>query len=184
MEIQLVNRKQIALIDDEDAEKVLKHRWYLTPKGYVMTVMYINCVRTTVYLHRFVMGCWTYTQDVDHKSGNRLDNRKSELRLVSRLVQQINRHKHHSSNRSGIRGVAWYSRAQKWRARIKFGGKSIHLGLFDTKDAAIDARRNAEKQYFGEECPIPPELASCIAAYAERLLEQKEQAHAIQEIRN
>jgi hypothetical protein len=44
--------------------------------------------------------------------------------------------------------VAWHSQRNKWRAYIFDNYKQIHLGLFDSKEAAAEARLKAEKQYF------------------------------------
>lgn len=52
------------------------------------------------------------------------------------------------SNTSGVRGVDWMKKNQKWRVRIRFKGKEIHLGLFSTLEAAAKARALAEEQYF------------------------------------
>ena len=52
------------------------------------------------------------------------------------------------SNTSGVRGVDWKKKNQKWRARIRFKGKEIHLGLFSTLEAAAKARALAEEEYF------------------------------------
>lgn len=52
------------------------------------------------------------------------------------------------NNTTGIQGVSIHTQSKKWRARITFRGKEIHLGLFDTKEEAIKARREAEEKYF------------------------------------
>ena len=52
------------------------------------------------------------------------------------------------NNTSGVRGVDWVKKQQKWRARIRFKGKEIHLGLFSTLEAAAKARALAEEKYF------------------------------------
>lgn len=53
------------------------------------------------------------------------------------------------NSRSGVRGVSWDSRAQKWRATIKFKGKQKYLGLFDRIEDAKAARLEAEKEIYG-----------------------------------
>lgn len=47
-------------------------------------------------------------------------------------------------NKSGIKGVSWSKKKQKWRASITINYKSIYLGLFDTIEEAAEARRKAE----------------------------------------
>jgi hypothetical protein len=57
-----------------------------------------------------------------------------------------------SNNTSGVRGVCWHKRIQKWVAYICVQGKHIHLGFFDTIEKAAAARKVVAKEYFGEFC--------------------------------
>jgi len=54
-------------------------------------------------------------------------------------------------NTSGVRGVSWSSRKQKWRAEIKINRKHIYLGAFKRQEDAIAARQAAELKYFGQQ---------------------------------
>jgi len=90
---------------------------------------------------------------VDHMDGNPANNRIDNLRLATHAENQRNRQNLGRRNSSGSTGVAWYIRDQKWRARIKVNGKTIHLGLFTNKQDAIEARRLAEAKHFGEFAP-------------------------------
>lgn len=53
-----------------------------------------------------------------------------------------------SSNTSGITGVWWDSRRQKWSAEIVLRGKKHYLGRFDSRADAASARKSAEEKYF------------------------------------
>ena len=55
-----------------------------------------------------------------------------------------------SNNTSGSIGVFCYKAKNKWRAHIQKDGKNIHLGYFETKEEAIEARSKAEETYFKE----------------------------------
>lgn len=57
-----------------------------------------------------------------------------------------------SNNTSGVRGVHWHKRSQKWRAFIRVQGKHLYLGSFETIEKAAAARKVAAKEYFGEFC--------------------------------
>lgn len=67
-----------AIIDREDAERVSSYRWTSNGK-YIRTFIGTS----PVYLHRFIMN-YDGNLDIDHINGNRLDNRKDNLRIVSR----------------------------------------------------------------------------------------------------
>jgi AP2 domain len=52
-----------------------------------------------------------------------------------------------SDNKSGVKGVVWDKSRSKWKAEIKFGGKVIYLGRFDTLEEAKQSRLEAEEKY-------------------------------------
>jgi len=93
----------------------------------------------------YVHGAWP-KGDLDHINGDKLDNRIINLREATRQqnMQNVRRHRH---NTSGYKGVAWHSQRNKWRAYIFDSYRQIHLGLFDSREAAALARANAEKKY-------------------------------------
>lgn len=92
-----------------------------------------------------VHGEWPAEQ-IDHVNGIRSDNRLSNLRAVSRAENGRNQ-KRRSTNTSGVTGVQWVSRGNKWEARIQVAGRNRHLGYFASKDDAIIARKAAELEY-------------------------------------
>lgn len=69
---------------------------------------------------------------VDHINRNKLDNRRSNLRVTT--------HQFNILNNSAV-GVTWHKAANKWMAQITVNGKHISLGLFEEKEDAIRARR-------------------------------------------
>lgn len=54
------------------------------------------------------------------------------------------------TNSSGAKGVNWFAKAGKWRARIKVNGKEHHLGLFAEKSDAMAAYAKAAALHFGQ----------------------------------
>ncbi|WP_407059264.1 HNH endonuclease signature motif containing protein (plasmid) [Ralstonia syzygii subsp. celebesensis] len=87
--------------------------------------------------------------EIDHINGARDDNRWENLRLVTRHQNNMNMGVS-KANRSGVRGVSWLKRRNKWHARIKVEGRVICLGDFVSLEAAAAARKAAEEKYFGE----------------------------------
>ncbi len=84
--------------------------------------------------------------DIDHVNGDRVDNRWSNLRSVTRSENGHNR-KRTSRNTSGVNGVSWVKRARKWIAYIHIDGRSKSLGVFDSIEEAASARARANAQH-------------------------------------
>lgn len=96
------------------------------------------------FLHH---GEWP-TNSVDHINGDKSDNRKENLRLASHAENMRNLKSMAKS--SGLPfGVVYHPQTGKYRVRIKAAGRSISLGLFDTVEAAREARVNGEITYHG-----------------------------------
>jgi len=97
------------------------------------------------YAHRIIWkmiyGCDPV--EVDHIDGDPGNNSILNLRDVSRFENFRNRKKP-SSNTSGVIGIHWHRRTQKWQAEIRANNKRIHLGSFVRKVDAAKARKSAE----------------------------------------
>lgn len=138
----------------------------LSPLGYLITV--IN--NKTYCAHRVA---WTIAKDrwpqgeVDHINGKRSDNRLSNLREVTSAQNSWNL-SWMPHNTSGVKGVAWCSRRNTWRARIRHQEKDNHLGYFDSKEEAVNAVREARTRFHGAYAnhgsPPPPLPYSTMAA--------------------
>lgn len=87
--------------------------------------------------------------EIDHIDGNPSNNKISNLRLVTHSQNCKNR-KINVNNKSGYKGVNWHEKSQKWRAYISLNGKWILLGFFLKKEEAIEARKKAESEMYGE----------------------------------
>ena len=162
--LHLTNAPEKAIVDDEDYEKCLKYKWHRLMFRETHPYQYIvsrDSQRKVIYLHRFLMGDIPKGKVVDHISGDVLDNRRENLRITTILVNQINRHRHHRRNTTGIRGVFFRPIrkgrlvSRPWTASICLNYKLTHLGYFATAEEATAARRAAELKFYGEYCPIP-----------------------------
>ena len=104
--------------------------------------------RRRVYLHRWLLDAQP-GQLVDHIDGNKLNNRRSNLRLVTRSQNQANR-RHNRTSRSRYKGVTWHKRRKRWMARIQVRGRRITIGYYaDALQAAYEYDAFA-RSYFGE----------------------------------
>lgn len=84
--------------------------------------------------------------DIDHINGNPADNRFINLRDVSHC-ENLKNQRFRSTNTSGVMGVSWNRREEKWRAYIHHANKEKHIGYFDNIEDAAAARRAAELHY-------------------------------------
>ena len=100
-------------------------------------------------MHRIVLGLNPSDEDkvVDHIKHNTLDNRKKMLRITT-MKNNLRNKSLSKNNKSGTTGVREIQNG-RWEAYIWDGG-SIKLGTFNTFEDALIARRNAEKEHFGE----------------------------------
>lgn len=86
-----------------------------------------------------------HSLDVDHINGKKSDNRWSNLRLATRAQNNLNSG-NPSNNTTGQKGV--HPTRERWFARIKVNRKIIHLGVFQSFEEAVKARKEAEAEYF------------------------------------
>jgi hypothetical protein len=127
------------LIDTEDLDKVMQvpNTWTpgyspVTQTHYVLTKTSIGVrKRKTTHIHRLLMGVSEYLV-IDHINGDTLDNRKSNLRVVTKGQNNQNKTKTYKNNSSGIRGVNWHKKNECWMANVRINGKRIYLGSFNS----------------------------------------------------
>lgn len=137
------------VIDEDDAERVLQFMWALAvmPNGgrYARRFIRDGKRKSVVYLHRFILNAPDGTV-VDHKNGDGLDNRRSNLRLANRSLNRMNTP--FTRSPSGFKGV---SRAgEKWDAYITKDGKTTYLGRFKTAELAARAYDQKARELFGD----------------------------------
>jgi hypothetical protein len=86
--------------------------------------------------------------NIDHKDGDKTNNKWANLRLAS-VSQNAANKKRPATNTSGFKGVYWAPKSQKWAAQIEVNGHSIYLGLFATREGAHAIYCKAATEYFG-----------------------------------
>ena len=138
-EIKLTQGR-VAIVDAEDYESLSKHNWYVS-NGYAIRRDH----KTTVRMHRQIMDF--PDSQVDHISGNRLDNRRCNLRLATNAENSRNARKK-SINTSGVIGVSWNK--GKWQAQIRADDGRKNLGYYTDIFRAMMAVDIAKLRYHGE----------------------------------
>jgi len=125
------------------------HSWYLA-RGYVVRSDYSSRNAYQLRIHREILGLKRNdNRQVDHINGDKLDNRKANLRVCSQRQNNLNKAKY-ANNKSGYKGVSWKKTSQKWCAQISLARKVLHIGLFDTKEAAAEAYNKKALELHGE----------------------------------
>jgi len=131
-------------VSPEDYDELRRYSWFLC-NGYPARSVWTP-KRVVVYMHRQITNA-PKGMEVDHINRNKLDNRRENLRIVTRKTNSYNLPVC-KRNTSGVRGVSWHKTRGKWRAHIYKDYKQIHLGVFTTFEDAIAARQRAEKEHW------------------------------------
>lgn len=140
----------VAIIDAEDFEKVSAHHWHLDDAGYARTNIWEGGKKSAApRMHRIILPGIETSLHIDHINGNRLDNRKENLRVATCSQNVMNRGKQ-ANNTRGYKGVIYDKSRGKWRAEITANKKSHYLGRFDTAEEAALAYNEAAKELHGE----------------------------------
>lgn len=146
-------------IVDECDSWLLCWKWRLGKNGYARRNFIRGRKQLHMSLHRVIaclMGlqCLDKWQRgmpcVDHVNGNKLDNRRCNLRIASSNQNYWNRRKPGSQASSKLKGVTWHAQCGKWQAAISINGRSRYLGLFSSENDAHAAYATAAKQLHGQ----------------------------------
>lgn len=135
-----------ALVDLEDAH-LAEHRWSPHVAGYAIRFVWIAGVgQRSILLHRVILDLKHGDGlQSDHVNGDRLDNRRANLRVVTHAQNGQNVAPRRGCT-SAFRGVSWDKVNEKWRAYARIDGRMHTLGRFAEEATAADvaARFRAE----------------------------------------
>lgn len=145
--VKLSNSEKEMVTDQDIWERCKKYYWSLGSRGYPATN--IPKLRKPIVFHIFAFPDCPSGFVRDHINGDKLDNRRENIRFILPGENSMNRGKG-KNNTSGHVGVCWNKREEKWVAHIQVDRKVINLGYFTDIQDAIAARKQAEIKYFGE----------------------------------
>lgn len=141
-----LSKGKVALIDDEDAW-ITQWKWSFGGHEAVRQKK-TNGKWGLVSMHRELCG-FPKGMIVDHINHNTLDNRRSNLRVVTKRQNNMNRYKSQGKS-SKYKGVCLYKARNKWVASIKYNGIARCLGYYENEKDAAAAYNQAANVMFGE----------------------------------
>lgn len=138
-----------AIVDDDMFEYLNQWKWSCSSDEYaVRSGRKVGNKRPYIFMHRLILG--TKNEYIsDHINGNKLDNRKLNLRFATISENNHNR-KLNRNNTSGYKGVYWYKSKGYWRAQVRNNGKRILIGYFKTLKEAVKAYNKVVYKLHGE----------------------------------
>ena len=130
---------------NEDFERLKIFNWNIdTSTGYPQAR--INGKKER--MHKVILGEFLESLCCDHIDRNKLNNQRSNLRIVTRQQNMINRAKTHGKT-SKFKGVFWNSTRNKWIAGVCVFDKTHHK-QFDSEIEAAKMYNEMAKKYHGE----------------------------------
>lgn len=151
------------MYDIEDIRKEFKYENGLlinlktnkTAKSYHGEYVRVRYAGKSIAAHRiiFFMHYGYLPRCIDHINGIRTDNRIENLREATHKQNAQNRKKA-KNNTSGVKGVSWCKRSERWRAVVQNDGKYINLGYFknfcDAKKRSDNYRKSLHGDFYRE----------------------------------
>lgn len=141
---------RVALIDDDDYERISKYNWWSCNNGYAIAKRKVDGEFKQFKMHRFIMG-EPEGKIVDHVNRNTLDNRKENLRITDNSGNAWNKRKvHQSPHRYKGLGIEKRGKVPRYKARLAIYNQRISLGAYATDVEAAKAYNVAAEFFHGE----------------------------------
>lgn len=144
--IKLINGGQ-TIVEQRDYKRVAKERWFQSSNGYAIRQGWEGGKHWQIFLHR-VINKTPPGKFTDHINGNKLDNRRSNLRTVNKAQNSTNRPKiDRRVLTCKFKGVSWHESTNLWRARIRDGNFERTTYHKTEHQAALDYNRMALEHF-------------------------------------
>lgn len=151
IEIPYKNEVHICTVSDQDLDLVEGYRWRVDQHRYALATVYDENRKRlpNLRMHRLIVGAPSgYV--VDHIDGNTLNNQRDNLRICSQSDNLGNSRKKDKKASSQYKGLYWDKKHKKWRVRVTYKKKTIHVGLFKDELEAARAYNTKAIEVFKE----------------------------------
>lgn len=155
----LLTQGKVAIVDNEDYESIVQHKWFAHKKTRRLSRYYAerqvrySKKQVLVGMHRDIMGLIIGDGlQIDHVNGDGLDNRRSNLRVCTQAQNSANSRGRISRRLCKFKGLQYKNRllTKPWLARITCNGKCHYLGYFATEEEAARVYDRKAVDLFGE----------------------------------
>lgn len=139
---------KFAIVDADDYDFLMQWKWWYAKGTYAARSVGGRRNKKILFMHRLILNT-PEDKFTDHINGNKLDNRRKNLRHCTHQ-QNMSNMKNRIGGTSKYKGVYWHKGGKKWAANVTVNYKNIHLGLFVSEIEAASAYNEAALQYFKE----------------------------------
>jgi len=129
-----LTRGKFALVDDNDFDYLNFWKWCCSTKGHAARGVWDSDKEHMILMHRVILNT-PEGIETDHRNGNRLDNRRENIRFCTRSQNRANQRKTRGLSR--FKGVVWRKDRSKWRVYITKNRKTMYIGLFDSEERLL-----------------------------------------------
>lgn len=140
-----LTRGKVAIVDDGDFPELSKHKWYARIGRHKPYAVRTGSRNEIIRMHRVIMNA-PDGLEVDHISGDTLDNRRANLRICTRGQNAANIPS--NRNKNGFKGV--HKSYRKFHAKISCKRVRYHLGPHTTPEEAARTYDRKAIELFGE----------------------------------
>lgn len=155
-------------IDKDSYKSVSSRSWRVCLKKHKVYIISGSFRKgNAVYLHQFLIGRAEVGKEIDHIDGDSLNNRISNLRIVTRIENIQNSKVRDDNTTSGIRGVSLSRSENTWRCDFNFN--KIRFGTISCKcmEDAVYMRYCFEKHFNLHICEFNPKAKNIIDSYVD-----------------
>lgn len=148
-----ITQGYVALVDDDNYERLSQYRWYLASGRYAArSGPRSKGEHGPVFMHHDVAGKPGKGLEIDHINRNTLDNQRSNLRVATRSqnTQNTVRPKRGKPKSSQFRGVYWDKTKKSWRVAVTLNRKRVFITCRTSEVEAARLYDKMARHYFGE----------------------------------